>query len=73
MRPYLKDMDNLLTFSDIVNQSVLRINPARIEAFEFAAEFLVWRRILEGIVSQHIKEDGSPIPEFCSTEQFGVL
>lgn len=73
MSPYLKDANNLLTFSHVINQTVLRVDPARIEAFEFAAEFLVRGRILEGIISQHIKKDGSPIPEFCLTEQFGVF
>jgi len=46
MRPHTEDFDNPLLLQDLINQSVLDIDPVRIRAAQIAYQFLQGRRCL---------------------------
>ena len=52
MRPHSQNLDDLVFFKDLVDQSVLNVDASGISAFEIAQQLLVARRCLVWVVNK---------------------
>src|ERR1700722_4241218 len=61
MRPHAQDLHRLSGFDDLINQTMLNIDAARVCAGEIADELLVRWRIRKGIACQYLQQRHRPL------------
>ena len=73
MRPHAKDFDGAFRTIDLIDETMLNVDAARISAGQIADEFFVRRRILKWIFGEEIEQPLRLRFEICGRDFSRIL